>query len=69
MLYHFIATTKVQEANANMHLMRCEPDVQISSLYRHTTIELTFIILMLLDSLGIEFGLSSYWFFFLNSSF
>lgn len=60
MLYHFIATTKVQEANANMHLMRCEPDVQISSHYKHTTIELTFIILMLLDSFGVGFGLRSY---------
>lgn len=59
MLYHFIATTKVQEANANMHLMRCEPDVQISS-HKHATIELTFIILMLLDSFGVGFGLRSY---------
>lgn len=60
MLYHFIATAKVQKANANVHLMRCEPDVQISSCYKHTTIELTFIILMLLDSFGVGFGLSSY---------
>lgn len=59
MLYHFIVTTKVQEANANMHLMRGEPDVQISSSYKHTTIELTFVILMLLDSFGVGFGLSS----------
>lgn len=59
MLYHCIVTTKVQEANANMHLMRCEPDVQISSSYKHTTIEFTFVILMFLDSFGVGFGLSS----------
>lgn len=54
----------MQEANANVHLMRCEPDVQISCCYKHTTIELAFIILMLLDCFRVGFGLSSYWFIF-----
>lgn len=41
MLYHFIASTKVQEANIKVHIIRCKPDVQILSCYGLTTLELT----------------------------